>query len=198
MSQKPCLFGIIQDITAQVVQEQSLRAASVMAETAAAEARMMAETDQLTGIANRRRLAQALEQEIDRSERTGQPFAIAIFDLDHFKQINDRFGHNAGDRVLKRVAADAVMELRHDDILGRFGGEEFVILFPRVGADVALKVAERVRHRIECSASEPAVTISIGVAELVLGESAESILRRADEALYLAKDSGRNTLRLAS
>jgi diguanylate cyclase (GGDEF)-like protein/PAS domain S-box-containing protein len=198
VSRKPCLFGIIQDITAQVVQEQSLRAASVMAETAAAEARMMAETDQLTGIANRRRLAQAIEQEIDRSERTGQPFAIAIFDLDHFKQINDRFGHNAGDRVLKRVAADAVMELRHGDILGRFGGEEFVILFPRVGADVALKVAERVRHRIEFSASEPAVTISIGVAELVLGESAESILRRADEALYLAKDSGRNTLRLAS
>lgn len=198
LSRMPWLFGIIQDITMQVAQEQSLRAASLMAETAAAEARVLAETDQLTGIANRRRVSQVLESEIDCAERTGQPLAIAIFDLDHFKQINDRFGHNVGDRVLKRVAADASRELRHDDMLGRFGGEEFVILFPAAGAEVALKVAERVRHRIEASSSEPPVTISIGVAELVLGETDESLLRRADEALYLAKSSGRNTLRLAS
>jgi diguanylate cyclase (GGDEF)-like protein len=198
LSKRPGLFGIIQDITVQVAQEQNLRAASVMAETAAAEARVLVETDQLTGIANRRRLSQVLEREIDRAERTGQPLAIAIFDLDHFKQINDRFGHNVGDRVLKRVAADASRELRHDDMLGRFGGEEFVILFPAAGAEVALKVAERVRERVELADAEPAVTISIGVAQLVPGETDESLLRRADEALYLAKSSGRNTLRLAS
>lgn len=198
LSRLPGLFGIIQDITVQVAQEQSLRAANVMAETAAADARILAETDQLTGIANRRRVSQALELEIDRAERTGQPLAIALFDLDHFKQVNDRFGHAVGDCVLKRVAADASRELRHDDILGRFGGEEFVILFPAAGSDVALKVAERVRQRIESSSSEPSVTISIGVAELTLGETDESLLRRADVALYLAKNSGRNTLRLAS
>lgn len=198
LSQLPGLFGIIQDITVQVTQEQSLRAANVMAETAAAEAKVLAETDQLTGIANRRRVSQVLEREIDRAERTGQPLAIAIFDLDHFKQINDRFGHNVGDRVLKRVAAEASRELRHDDMLGRFGGEEFVILFPAAGTEVALNVAERVRRRIELSDAEPAVTISIGVAQLDLGETDESLLRRADEALYVAKSNGRNTLRLAS
>lgn len=83
-------------------------------------------------------------------------------------------------------------------MLGRFGGEEFVILFPAAGAEVALKVAERVRERVELADAEPAVTISIGVAQLVPGETDESLLRRADEALYLAKSSGRNTLRLAS
>jgi diguanylate cyclase (GGDEF)-like protein len=169
-----------------------------LARQAANDAKLMAETDQLTGIANRRRISAELEMEIANSTKHGRPLAVAIFDIDHFKQINDRFGHHVGDEVLKRVATDAERELRSDDMLGRFGGEEFVILFPGAGSNIALMVAERVRRTIEAGGANPSVTVSIGVAEFAEGETAETILRRADEALYAAKADGRNMLRLAS
>lgn len=192
------LFGIIQDITSQVAYEEDLRAAGVRAEQAAKQATIMAETDQLTGIANRRRVSLALEQAIACSEETGRPLAVAIFDIDHFKQVNDRFGHHVGDQVIKRVAADAGRELRGNDTLGRFGGEEFVIVLPHASADIAMMVGERVRKAIESGGSDPSVTISIGVAELAPGENSETLLRRADQALYGAKNDGRNALRLAA
>lgn len=192
------MFGIIQDITSQVIYEKDLLAASALARQAANDAKQMAETDQLTGIANRRRISAELEMEIAKSTTHGRPLAIAIFDIDHFKQINDRFGHHVGDEVLKRVAIDAERELRSDDMLGRFGGEEFVILFPGAGSNIALMVAERVRRTIEAGGANPSVTVSIGVAEFAQGETGETILRRADEALYAAKADGRNLLRLAS
>ena len=198
LSRSVGLFGIIQDITAQVEHEQALKTASLSAERAAAEAKAMAETDQLTGIANRRRVSMALEQEIRQSELNATPLAMAIFDIDHFKQINDRFGHHTGDDVIKRVAGDAARQLRKADILGRFGGEEFVIVFPVTLLHDATKVAERVRKAVERSGQDPAVTISIGVAERLPGEKADALLRRADAALYRAKSSGRNLLRLAS
>jgi diguanylate cyclase (GGDEF)-like protein len=192
------MFGIIQDITSQFIYERDLLAASALARQAANDAKQMAETDQLTGIANRRRISAELEMEIANSTKHGRPLAVAIFDIDHFKQINDRFGHHAGDEVLKRVATDAERELRSDDMLGRFGGEEFVIIFPGAGSNIALMVAERVRRTIEAGGANPSVTVSIGVAEFAQGETAETILRRADEALYAAKADGRNMLRLAS
>lgn len=192
------MFGIIQDITSQFIYERDLLAASALARQAANDAKLMAETDQLTGIANRRRISAELEMEIANSTKHGRPLAIAIFDIDHFKQINDRFGHHVGDEVLKRVAKNADRELRSGDMLGRFGGEEFVILFPGAGSHIALKVAERVRRTIEAGGANPSVTVSIGVAEFAEGETAETILRRADEALYAAKADGRNMLRLAS
>lgn len=192
------LFGIIQDITSQVAYEEDLRAAGVRAEQAAKQATIMAETDQLTGIANRRRVSLVLEQAIACSKETGRPLAVAIFDIDHFKQVNDRFGHHVGDKVIKRVAADAGRELRSDDTLGRFGGEEFVIVLPHASADIAMMVGERVRKAIESGGSDPSVTISIGVAELAPDENSETLLRRADEALYVAKNDGRNALRLAA
>ena len=121
-----------------------------------------------------------------------------MFDIDHFKRINDTYGHQAGDEVLKRVAADAGGELRSADTIGRFGGEEFVIVLPDATAAVAMMVAERVRAAIEAGGTNPRVTISVGVAELATGEQCESLLNRADQALYVAKREGRNVLRLAA
>jgi diguanylate cyclase (GGDEF)-like protein len=103
-----------------------------------------------------------------------------------------------GDKVLKRVAGDAGSELRSADTLGRFGGEEFVIVLPDATADVAMMVAERVRVAIEAGGDNPRVTISIGVAELEIDDTYEMLLMRADQALYVAKRGGRNTIRLAA
>ena len=194
----PGLFGIIQDITTQVAHEAALEEARLRAEDAAAQATIMAETDQLTGIANRRRTSFALEQAVQASRDSGRPVAIAMFDIDHFKRINDIYGHQTGDEVLKRIAADAGGELRGADTLGRFGGEEFVIVLPDATANVAMMVAERVRVAIEAGGDNPRVTISIGVAELATGETCHTLLGRADQALYVAKREGRNALRLAA
>lgn len=197
------LFGIIRDITTQVAQDAAMEEARSQAERAAREATILAETDQLTGIANRRRTTFALDQAVLAARASGQPLSVAMFDIDHFKRINDTLGHQAGDKVLARVAADAATELRSDDVFGRLGGEEFVIVLPQTTAQTALMIAERVRAGIEQGgieqgSTDPRVTISIGVAELTADEDAESLLRRADQALYRAKHEGRNTLRLAA
>ena len=192
------LFGIIRDITTQVAQDAAMQEARRQAERAARDATILAETDQLTGIANRRRTAVALDQAVLAAQASGQPLSVAMFDIDHFKRINDTFGHQAGDRILVRVAADAAAELRGDDVFGRFGGEDFVIVLPQTIAQTALMIAERVRGAIERGGTDQRVTISIGVAELAGDESAETLLRRADQALYSAKHEGRNTLRLAA
>ncbi len=192
------LFGIVQDITAQIVHEAAMDNARIRAEEAAREATAMAETDQLTGIANRRRTTLALEQAIAAAQRSGDPLSVAMFDVDHFKRVNDTYGHQAGDAVLQRIAADAHGELRNGDTVGRFGGEEFVIVLPEATAQAALLVAERIRVAIEAGGDDPRVTISMGVAELATGEAGYEVLRRADQALYVAKREGRNTLRLAA
>lgn len=193
-----CLFGIIQDVTVQVAHETLLNDARLQAEEAARLATVMAETDQLTGIANRRRALAVLDRAVSVSDAGGGPVSIAIFDIDHFKQVNDRYGHAAGDMVLQRVAHIAAAELRKTDLIGRFGGEEFVLLLPDATTATALQVAERVRGAIEVGALRPSVTISVGVAERLPGETVEALLRRADQALYVAKREGRNTLRLAA
>ncbi|WP_294324249.1 sensor domain-containing diguanylate cyclase [uncultured Sphingomonas sp.] len=193
-----CLFGIIQDVTVQVAHETLLDDARLQAEEAARIATIMAETDQLTGIANRRRTLAALERAVSTSDADGGPVSIAIFDIDHFKQVNDRYGHATGDVVLQRVAHIATAELRKADVIGRFGGEEFVLLLPDATTATALRVAERIRRAIEAGADRPPVTISVGVAERLPGETTEALLRRADQALYVAKREGRNTLRLAA
>lgn len=192
------LFGIIQDVTAQVAHEALIEEARLKAEEAARQATIMAETDQLTGIANRRRTELALDQAIAMAGQSCRPVSIAIFDIDHFKRVNDTYGHQAGDEVLKRVAQEATKDLRGDDIIGRFGGEEFVIVLPDATAEVATRVADRVRTAIEAGNTNPAVTISVGVAELAHGEIADTLLRRADQALYAAKRAGRNRLQLAA
>lgn len=194
----PGLFGIIQDITTQVAHEAALEDARAHAEAAARSATMLAETDLLTGIANRRRTSFVLDQAILAARQTGSPVSIAIFDIDHFKRINDTYGHQAGDEVLKRVAVDTIRELRSGDTVGRFGGEEFVIVLPEATAQAAANVAERVRLAIEVGSGSPSVTISVGVAELTCCDVSDTLLQRADEALYVAKREGRNTLRIAA
>ena len=192
------LFGIVQDITKQVTNETAIEEARNRAEEAARIARTIAETDQLTGIANRRRTTAELAQAVLAARQKGRSVSIAMFDVDHFKRVNDTYGHQAGDEVLKRVANTAGEAIRAKDLVGRFGGEEFVIVLPDTKAETAMCVAERVRTAIEAGGRNPGVTVSIGIAELAVGETGESLLQRADQALYIAKREGRNTLRLAA
>ena len=196
------LFGTMQDVTRQVAGQHALEAARTAAEQAARVAIAAAETDPLTGVANRRKIAGLLDQSITAALTTGRPLSVAMVDLDHFKAINDRFGHLVGDEVLVRVARLVEGSLRGADVVGRIGGEEFVILLPLADGDQAAAVAERVRLTI--AAGTPAdhpdlsVTASVGVATLAPGENAAALLHRADCALYAAKESGRNTLRRAA
>jgi diguanylate cyclase (GGDEF)-like protein len=192
------LFGIVQDITIQVSHAAAIEKARSRAEEAARQAQAIAETDQLTGIANRRRTTSELVQAVLAARREDRSLAITVFDVDHFKRVNDTYGHHAGDEVLKRVANVAANALRAGDMVGRFGGEEFVIILPDTTARTAILIAERVRSSIAMSGSTPRVTVSMGIAELAEGETGESLLRRADEALYVAKRAGRNTLRSAT
>lgn len=161
----------------------------------------LATTDELTGLYNRREMLKRLYEEHSRSMRYKSPFCVVIIDLDHFKCINDFFGHDAGDRVLKAVAATLRGTLRDVDSVGRFGGEEFLALLPNTNLSGALSWAERARKAIETHGYHELqgqmVTASFGVAELRAGEKVDSLLRRADMALYQAKQRGRNRVEVA-
>jgi diguanylate cyclase (GGDEF)-like protein/PAS domain S-box-containing protein len=200
--QTTALFGVVQDVTRQVLAERELDTALRAAEEAAARAIHMAETDSLTGVASRRKALVVLDDAIAHAEATGASLALAIFDIDHFKQVNDRWGHGAGDAVLRRVARAAREAVRPTDLVGRLGGEEFVVILPGLTAANAVALAETVRRAIEMSGSGveagPPVTASIGIALLVPGGSAAALLSEADRALYRAKASGRNVARLAA
>lgn len=152
-------------------------------------------TDPLTGVGNRRMLTKRLEEEVLRAHRYQRPLTIAFFDIDHFKSINDTYGHSVGDVALACVAESLKLELRDCDILGRLGGEEFVVLLPETDIDKAMIVAERMRtsiEHVEISGLKRSITVSAGLAELVDEETGEDLLDRSDKALYLAKKSGRN------
>ncbi|TML23303.1 MAG: GGDEF domain-containing protein [Actinobacteria bacterium] len=157
-----------------------------------------ATTDDLTGLVNRRRFIEALESEIVRANAFHSPLSVVLGDLDHFKLVNDRFGHQTGDEVLRRFADIVREHLRDVDVPGRIGGEEFAILLPETDAAGAVAVAERVRRSLRALRPTPersgAVTASFGVAQLTPGETGDELLRRADVALYRAKSEGRNTV----
>jgi diguanylate cyclase (GGDEF)-like protein len=158
----------------------------------------LALTDALTGVANRRHIEVAAEQAVEQSRASGQPLAVLTFDLDWFKRINDGHGHASGDQVLVRVARACEAVLRQNDLLGRVGGEEFVVLLPNTPPEAALLVAERLRdsvHRLDLSdiAEDLGVTISLGLAMLrPQDDGLHDVIDRADAALYRAKDAGRN------
>jgi diguanylate cyclase (GGDEF)-like protein len=156
----------------------------------------MATTDMLTGTLNRRMLTELLEGEFKLWERTGQRFCVALFDVDHFKQVNDRHGHAVGDLVLKRFVERSRPQLRQVDKLGRWGGEEFLLLLPHASLDAALVAADRIRESFEALRFDEApglrVSVSGGVAEVRPGEVLEHTIDRADAALYSAKQAGRN------
>ncbi|RZF23694.1 GGDEF domain-containing protein [Paraburkholderia sp. UYCP14C] len=159
----------------------------------------MAATDPLTGVANRREFIERVGAEIARAKRNGAPFSLLALDLDHFKTINDTFGHQAGDQVLQRFVKKCLDAIRPYDGVARVGGEEFMVLLPQVALDKALSIGERLRAAIagapfDTGTGKPVeVTVSVGVSEFGRdGQTIDAILRKADERLYRAKDQGRN------
>jgi diguanylate cyclase (GGDEF)-like protein len=172
------------------------RVAARTAELQHANARLseLASHDELTGLYNRRGLFELAQREFARARRTGRSLALVMADLDHFKEVNDRYGHLAGDEVLKRCAAAHAKLARASDLCGRFGGEEFLLLAPETDLDGAKALAERIRQSLrELGRGGIAVTASFGVT--VMGEvdrSFDDVLKRADDALYRAKQAGRD------
>jgi diguanylate cyclase (GGDEF)-like protein/PAS domain S-box-containing protein len=156
--------------------------------------------DALTGTFNRRHLEEVLRKEVDRAERHARPLAVAMLDVDHFKRVNDAHGHQAGDEVLRAISERCQGMLRSNDVLGRYGGEEFVVVFPETTLEEAGAVAERLRVAvaeapIKAGSDALSVTVSMGLAAHARGQDMDGLLRRADAALYAAKQDGRNLVR---
>jgi diguanylate cyclase (GGDEF)-like protein len=170
---------------------------------ALSDAERRAETDPLTGVLNRRSLIERLEAGCLRAQARDMPIALLFIDLDHFKQINDSYGHLAGDACLAAVVAPIQAELRQSDIVGRYGGEEFIVILSSASAAAAHPIAERIRERVASVRVEgfgPSIrlTCSIGVAASdTLGVWGKHLIARADEAVYAAKRSGRNCVQMA-
>jgi diguanylate cyclase len=168
-------------------------------ELKAAHARIeaLAQTDELTGVSNRRFIMKTLSDEMARAQRSGAPCSVALIDLDFFKRINDGFGHPTGDEVLRRFAGALADHVRAVDRIGRYGGEEFLLILPDSAKDQAVLAVDRLRQVIadldwSAISADLRVTMSAGVAQAGLFEAASDILARADAALYRAKDAGRN------
>jgi diguanylate cyclase len=157
----------------------------------------LAQVDELTGLLNRRYIMRSLNEELARAQRVGIPCAVAIMDLDFFKRINDQFGHPVGDEVLRTFAITLSANVRAIDRLGRYGGEEFLLILPDTPCDQAVRTLDRLRSIVSevdwtTLSGMMNVTMSAGVSEVSREDSAEDILARADAALYRAKDAGRN------
>ncbi|MFC6660860.1 GGDEF domain-containing protein [Deinococcus multiflagellatus] len=148
-------------------------------------------------MANRRQLSLWLGGHLQREAR--EPLSVVLFDLDRFKQINDTHGHDYGDEVLRRTAAAVTGALRRGTLFGRWGGEEFLVILPGAAAAEAQGVAERIRAAVADVPYDRVlqVTVSLGVAQALPGERLESLLKRADDALYAAKHAGRNQVKAA-
>ena len=161
----------------------------------------VASTDGLTGLHNRRWLNDSFKRQMNRCERNGQPCSIIMIDIDHFKQMNDRFGHLAGDRVLCTVAQVLLNMLRPTDLVARYGGEEFALCLPETPLKGAWVIADRLRKAIANTSTPfeegkllPAVNVSIGMAGMQTNQGLDSLLAAADSALYRAKANGRNCI----
>lgn len=179
------------DLAAIVMDELELRLAN-------RELAVLAQTDPLTGSLNRRTFFSLSEREIGRRRRTGCDIAVLVLDIDHFKKINDTYGHSAGDRVLAQFADQIGQTIRVQDVFARLGGEEFGLILPDASLNQAIETGERLRRIVEqtpihTDAGPIKITVSMGAAMVKPGEaSVESALQRADQALYRAKHCGRN------
>jgi diguanylate cyclase (GGDEF)-like protein len=168
------------------------------------EAERRAQTDPLTGVLNRRALVERLELACTRARTRGLPIALLFIDLDHFKQINDSYGHPAGDACLAAIIPPIQAELRQSDVIGRYGGEEFVVILSSASATVAHVIAERIRERVASTLVAGfglpiRLTCSIGVAASdTLNVWGENLIARADDAVYAAKRAGRNRVQMAA
>jgi len=163
------------------------------------EQRQRAMLDSLTGLANRAGLQKRMEEEFDRWQRYGGELLLAVLDVDHFKTINDRFGHLAGDKVLRLIAQQLSARLRKTDFIGRFGGEEFVLLMPGTTIEQGAQVLDELRCGIEqCpfhfKAERVTITISLGFTQFSAGDTLDRVFDRADQAMYQAKEAGRNRI----
>lgn len=190
VGEKPIFVAMVRDISERVVADEKLFA--------------MATQDGLTGVRNRRYFLEGLESEVARCRRHGRPLSLLSLDADYFKAVNDTFGHEAGDRVLRRIADSCRGNLREVDLVGRMGGEEFAIAMPDTDLETARMAAERLRlmvaaERIDYDGQTLQVTMSVGISALrdhgldfSLEHCIEDLMRRADKALYQAKKAGRN------
>jgi two-component system cell cycle response regulator len=164
----------------------------------------LAATDPLTQLLNRRQFSQMVTREIQRVHRTAGPLSLLMLDIDHFKQINDTYGHDVGDEAIVALANALREQVRAIDIIGRFGGDEFVICLPDTGAEQSKQVAERICKALEqlqlkANAKQPiSFTVSIGVSNLGANDSFDDLYVAADQALYKAKHSGRNQVCIAN
>ncbi|MGQ5525532.1 GGDEF domain-containing protein [Chitinimonas sp. PSY-7] len=157
-------------------------------------------TDPLTGLANRRHFEDFTQKEYLRIQRSGGTLSVIMVDIDHFKRVNDRYGHAIGDEVLRHVADLLSKGTREVDLAARFGGEEFVLLLPGTNVDGAMICAENLRISVQetqVSAFPERLSASFGVAQYQVGDTIDSLLKRADEALYVAKNGGRNRVEAA-
>jgi diguanylate cyclase (GGDEF)-like protein len=155
----------------------------------------------LTNIANRRSFDDVLAKQIEMWKAAGTPFCLAIADIDHFKRLNDNYGHQAGDKMLHDVARSLETTIRKTDIVARYGGEEFAIVMPNTTGQEAVEIAERVRADIEATRffhhrAKLRLTISVGVSQVIGDDGPQAIIQRSDEALYASKQAGRNRTHL--
>jgi diguanylate cyclase (GGDEF)-like protein len=161
----------------------------------------MAATDPLTGLYNRREYDMLFQHEMERANRMNTPLSVGIIDLDHFKQVNDTYGHAAGDEVLRRTARLFRENLRTMDVVGRWGGEEFIIMLPEIAIDQANMTCNRLLTAlaatdIDVGSASIKITATIGITQLFPGDKIDEIIRRADEALYKGKEAGRNRVEI--
>jgi diguanylate cyclase (GGDEF)-like protein len=172
----------------------------IRARTLAETMTRLAHTDTLIQIPNRRELDETIAREVNRAKRHHQPLSVIMFDLDHFKQVNDTYGHDVGDAVLKASARVVRGLLRSPDVLERWGGEEFLVVAPQTDCVQARSLAERLRQAVANCPIEYVgnITASFGVAEYRPQESPEAWLKHADEALYVAKQGGRNRVAMST
>jgi diguanylate cyclase (GGDEF)-like protein len=157
-------------------------------------------TDDLTQACSRREIYRVLQRELNFSARMGSPFSLILFDVDHFKQINDAYGHMTGDRVLRGTAQLVSRSIRSMDCLGRWGGEEFLLVLPQTDLTAATLLAERLRELLSRRSFEgvDCVTASFGVTSFRPGQELEDLLHAADRAMYRAKQNGRNQVAVES
>lgn len=179
---------------------QELVEARRLLEIRASELHLQSITDELTGLANRRELVKAAEQLLKQQQGSAQALSMLILDVDYFKAINDQYGHDIGDQVLRKLGTILQKQARRSDVVARFGGEEFTLLLPNTNLDAALQVANRLHKLVnEIQTKDQTLTVSIGIA-VALPEhklSFEQLFKLADQALYQAKKQGRNCTRVA-
>lgn len=187
------------ELAARVKNHLMLRYAFNELKTALVEMERLAKTDGLTGLLNRRSLFEIAAQEFARAQRYNRSLSVLMLDIDHFKRVNDIYGHHVGDIVIQTVASILNGTLRETDSLGRYGGEEFAVILPETTLEQASEVAERIRCQVcERSISDDfkdlQVTVSLGISTLRTGmKTIDGMLQQADQALYQAKSNGRNT-----